>query len=94
MKNSKSEKHIIGEYTARRVGNSLMLTVPVSTGVTDNTKFVLQTKSDGTLEYQPVSQDDNPWTNSEYAKVDFQKALAEDGNYGLETAVGKERVEW
>ncbi|VDG18397.1 hypothetical protein [Lactobacillus paracollinoides] [Lactiplantibacillus mudanjiangensis] len=94
MKKASSKSRIIGEYATRKVGNSLMLTVPVSAGVTDNTKFILRKKADGTLEYQPVSRDDNPWTNGKYATVDFQKNLELDGNYGLTSSVGKEGVEW
>jgi len=94
MKTTTNTDRIIGEFAARKVGNSLMLTVPVSAGVTDNTKFVLRQKKNGTLEYQPVKQDDNPWTNGDYADIDFKKQLTIDGNYGLEAPVGKERVEW
>lgn len=81
------------KQSVRKIGQSFRLTVPTST---DNTgvRLILGTKSTGVFNYQPVSLDDNPWTNGDYAKIDFQQALVADGNYGLETAVANERVDW
>jgi len=79
------------KQSVRKIGQSFRLTVPASTA---DAQFILGTKSTGMFNYQPVSPDDNPWTNGEYAQIDFQKALAADGNYGLETAVASERVDW
>jgi len=81
------------KQSVRKVSQSFRLTVPASTD-TAGAHFILGTKSTGVFNCQPANPDDNPWTNGEYAQIDFQRALAADGNYGLETAVANERVDW
>lgn len=91
MTKKKSER-ILGEFTTRKIGNSLTLTVPQTAGIPAGKRFVLVEKDDGTLEYHAVK--DNPWLDGEYADIDFQSELRDVGNYGNESPLGREHVEW
>ncbi|BDR59214.1 hypothetical protein [Xylocopilactobacillus apicola] len=47
-------------------------------------------EKDRTLEYRTA--ENNPWLNGEFADIDFEKYLAEVGNYGFEKPRGKEII--
>jgi hypothetical protein len=85
-------ERILGEFSTRKTGNSLILTVPVTAGVPEGQKFILKAKSDGSLEY--VVADQNPWTSGEYDNIDFRAELNDVGHFGNESPVGKENIEW
>ena len=80
---------VLGEFTARKTGNSLSLTVPVGSGVSEGQKYLLVMEADGTLIYK--AQGDNPWLNGDYRDIDFRAEMADVGNYGVEVPVGKEK---
>ncbi|WP_125582232.1 hypothetical protein [Levilactobacillus cerevisiae] len=80
---------VLGEFTTRKTGNSLSLTVPVGSGISEGQRYLLMMEEDGTLIYKV--QDDNPWLNGDYSDIDFRAEMDDVGNYGVERPVGKER---
>ncbi|ETY73291.1 hypothetical protein [Lactiplantibacillus fabifermentans] len=83
MQLAEHKNHIIGEFTARRIDSELMIAIPAIAAVSAGARFTLYLKNDGTLQYQPVTFDDNPCTNGTYANLDFIMDLSELGNYGI-----------
>ncbi|KRM40422.1 hypothetical protein FD47_GL002826 [Lentilactobacillus parafarraginis DSM 18390 = JCM 14109] len=88
----KRSERVLGEFSTRKTGNSLTLTVPKAAGVPAGKRFVLVAKDDGTLEYRAVHG--NPWLDGEYDDIDFRAELNDVGNYGQQSPIGKERVDW
>lgn len=82
---------VLGEFTTRKTGNSLSLTVPVSAGIAEGQKYLLVLEEDGTLIYK--AQDDNPWLNGEFKDIDFQAELDDVGHYDVIRPIGKEKME-
>jgi len=89
---SKTDEHVIGEYETRKIGHSLVLTVPKKAGIAEKEKYLLVKKDDGSLEYRPVQT--NPWHNGDYDDIDFEKINQELGSIDNGSPVGKENVEW
>ncbi|GEP23286.1 hypothetical protein LDI01_08790 [Lentilactobacillus diolivorans] len=46
--------------------------------------------SDGILVYRPSRLDDNPWTNGDYASINFKSARESDLNLDKENRAGRE----
>ncbi|WP_035181146.1 hypothetical protein [Lentilactobacillus farraginis] len=86
-----NKERVLGEFTTRRSGNSLSLTVPASAGIPEGKKYVLVLTDNGNLEYRAVHN--NPWLDGDYADIDFRAELSKNGNYGLEKPVGKEKFD-
>lgn len=86
---TENNPRILGEFTTRRTGNSLSLTVPAGSGVLGGQKYLLVMEADGTLVYKP--QNDNPWLNGDYRDIDFRAEMADVGNFGVENPIGKEK---
>ncbi|AKP64438.1 hypothetical protein [Levilactobacillus koreensis] len=92
MMEKNSNERIIGEYETRRIGHSIVLTVPKKAGIDEKEKYLLIKKNDGSLEYRPVQT--NPWLSGTYDDIDFKKINKELGNIDNGSPVGKENVEW
>jgi len=92
MMAKKGLERVIGEFETRRIGNSLVLTVPKKAGVSESEKYVLVKKADGILEYRPVQQ--NPWLAGDYADIDFKTLNQTLGDGDNGSSIGKEHVEW
>lgn len=88
----KKTERVLGEFSTRKTGNSLTLTVPQTAGIPAGKRFVLVAKDDDTLEYRAVK--DNAWLDGELADINFQTELEDVGNYGDESPMGKERADW
>lgn len=86
------KERVIGEYETRKIGNSLVLTVPQKVGVPEKSKYLLVAKPDGVLEYKPVES--NPWLNGEFDDIDFDAEIAQLDDIDTGVAVGKESVIW
>lgn len=80
----------LGTYTARQVGDSLIITVPATAGVTAGTRFELTVNGNGDLTYHRVKS--NPWTDGTYANIDFDELRKTYGTVD-DTPVGKERLD-
>ncbi|BAP84865.1 hypothetical protein LOOC260_102870 [Paucilactobacillus hokkaidonensis JCM 18461] len=78
----------LGIFSTRKAGNSLILTVPTTSGVTEGVEFELIKEEDGSLVYKPKNS--NPWLDGTYDGYDFRKDLNKIGNFGDEGSVGKE----
>ncbi|MFC6207215.1 hypothetical protein ACFP1G_06955 [Levilactobacillus tongjiangensis] len=91
MKSSVNE-HIIGEFETRKIGNSLVLTVPKKAGIGEREKYLLVKKVDGSLEYRPVEK--NPWLAGEYADIDFEALNKDLSGFANDSSTGQENVEW
>lgn len=87
-----NKNRILGEFSTRKTGNSLVITVPKNAGVPIGKKFTLVVKEDGSLVYR--SNDNNPWLNGDFDDIDFRANLKEVGNYGLDEAQGKEKIDY
>ncbi|WP_294757757.1 hypothetical protein [uncultured Lactobacillus sp.] len=84
-------KKKLGMFIARKVGNSIVLTVPSKAGVKPGQRFELIQEDNGTLIYKAI--DSNPWFNGEYDDIDFKKEIAKVGNPDT-MQVGKENISW
>ncbi|BDR57141.1 hypothetical protein [Xylocopilactobacillus apis] len=84
-------ERILGEFSTRQTGNSVVLTVPKKAQIPAGRKYILFLKKDGTLEYRTA--ENNPWLNGEFADIDFKKEMADVGNYGVEKPRGKEIID-
>ena len=82
-------KKKLGMFIARKVGNSIVLTVPSKAGVKLGERFELTQKDNDTLIYKVI--DSNPWFNGEYDDIDFKKEIEQVGNPDT-MQVGKENV--
>ena len=78
-------------FIARKVGNSIVLTVPSKAGVKLGERFELTQKDNDTLIYKVI--DSNPWFNGEYDDIDFKKEIEQVGNPDT-MQVGKENIPW
>jgi len=85
-------ERIIGEFETRKIGNSLVLTVPKKAGVEERIKYLLVKKADGSLVYRPV--ENNPWLAGDYDDIDFKTLNQTLGDGENGRPVGKERVQW
>jgi len=85
-------KKKLGMFIARKVGNSIVLTVPSKAGVKLGERFELTQKDNDTLIYKKAI-DSNPWFNGEYDDIDFKKEIAKIGNPDTMQA-GKENISW
>jgi len=88
----KDNARVLGEFSARKTGNSLVITIPQSAGVSEGKKFTLLVKNDGSLEYR--SSDNNPWLNGYYDDIDFRADIDKVGNYGFDIPQGKEKFDY
>lgn len=88
---SANNPRVLGEFTTRKTGNSLSLTVPVSSGVPEGQKYLLTVEEDGTLIYK--AQNTNPWLNGDLSDIDFQSEMKDVGNFDSGGPVGKEKIE-
>lgn len=87
------KKREVGEFKARKVGTSLVITIPSELAVSAGEKFKLMVAGNGqTLTYERTTSD-NPWDNGTFASVDFQQEVADVGNAD-DGDWGKEQVEW
>lgn len=87
------KKRTLGQFKARKVGTSLVITIPSELAVTAGERFNLVVDDDGqTLTYQRADSD-NPWDNGTFANVDFKQEIADVGNAD-DGDYGQERVEW
>ena len=84
-------KKKLGMFIARKVGNSIVLTVPSKAGVKLGERFELTQKDNDTLIYKVI--DSNPWFNGEYDDIDFKKEIEQVGNPDT-MQVGKENIPW
>jgi len=91
MKPSVNE-HVIGEFETRKIGNSLVLTVPKKAGIGERKKYLLVKKVDGSLEYRPVEK--NPWLAGEYADIDFETLNKDLNGFANGSSTGQENIEW
>ena len=82
-------KKKLGNFVARKVGNSIALTVPSMAGVKPGQRFELIQEDNSTLIYKAI--DSNPWFNGEYDDIDFKKETEKVGNPDT-MQVGKENV--
>lgn len=82
-------KKKLGNFVARKVGNSIALTVPSKAGVKLGQRFELIQEDNSTLIYKAI--DSNPWFNGEYDDIDFKKETEKVGNPDT-MQVGKENV--
>ena len=82
-------KKKLGNFVARKVGNSIALMVPSKAGVKLGERFELTQKDNDTLIYKAI--DSNPWFNEEYDDIDFKKETEKVGNPDT-MQVGKENV--
>lgn len=80
-----------GEFTIRKTGNSISLTVPVGSGVPEGQKYLLMVEEDGALIYK--TQNTNSWLNGDFSDVDFQSEMKDIGNFDSGEPVGKEKIE-
>jgi len=83
-----NKRRTLGIVTTQKIGDTIALTVPTSTGIAEGQKYLLTMAEDGTLIYH--AQADNPWLNGDYRDIDFRAELADVGNYGIERPAGKE----
>ena len=83
-------KKKLGNFVARKVGNSIALMVPNKAGVKPGQRFELIQEDNDTLIYKKAI-DSNPWFNGEYDDIDFKKEIAKVGNPDT-MQVGKENV--
>lgn len=81
----------LGNFVARKVGNSTALTVPSKAGVKLGQRFELIQEDNNTLIYKAI--DSNPWFNGEYDDIDFKKEIEKVGNPDT-MQVGKENIPW
>lgn len=81
----------LGNFVARKVGNSTALTVPSNAGVKLGQRFELIQEDNDTLIYKTI--DSNPWFNGEYDNIDFKKEIEKVGNPDT-MQVGKENIPW
>ncbi|RMC41744.1 hypothetical protein F5ESL0233_05370 [Lactobacillus sp. ESL0233] len=81
----------LGNFVARKVGNSTALTVPSKAGVKLGQRFELIQEDNDTLIYKTI--DSNPWFNGEYDNIDFKKEIEKVGNPDT-MQVGKENIPW
>ncbi|RMC46706.1 hypothetical protein [Lactobacillus sp. ESL0230] len=81
----------LGNFVARKVGNSTALTVPSKAGVKLGQRFELIQEDNDTLIYKTI--DSNPWFNGEYDDIDFKKEIEKVGNPDT-MQVGKENIPW
>jgi len=86
------KERVIGEFETRKIGNSIVLTVPQKVGIPEKTKYLLVAKPDGSLEYKPV--ENNPWLNGKFDDIDFGAEIAKLDDIDTGVAVGKESVQW
>ena len=82
-------KKKLGNFVARKVGNSIALMVPSKAGVKLGQRFELIQEDNSTLIYKAI--DSNPWFNEEYDDIDFKKETEKVGNPDT-MQVGKENV--
>ena len=82
-------KKKLGNFVARKVGNSIAPMVPSKAGVKPGQRFELIQEDNSTLIYKAI--DSNPWFNGEYDDIDFKKETEKVGNPDT-MQVGKENV--
>ena len=82
-------KKKLGNFVARKVGNSIALMIPSKAGVKLGQRFELIQEDNSTLIYKAI--DSNPWFNGEYDDIDFKKETEKVGNPDT-MQVGKENV--
>ena len=82
-------KKKLGNFVARKVGNSIALMIPSKAGVKLGQRFELIQEDNSTLIYKAI--DSNPRFNEEYDDIDFKKETEKVGNPDT-MQVGKENV--
>lgn len=83
-----------GEFKIRKVGNSMVITVPKSLNFKEGETFTLKTDETGESLIYKKTKSTNPWENGQFEDFDFLANMQEVGNYGKSSDVGKENVEW
>ncbi|MFD0896709.1 AbrB/MazE/SpoVT family DNA-binding domain-containing protein, partial [Loigolactobacillus binensis] len=85
---------LTSNFITRKVGNSLVVTIPQSLNVAAGEKFSLQASDDGTMLLYRRDKSNNPWFNGEFANVDFDRLIDEVGDLGEINSLPEEHVEW
>ncbi|MCO6536315.1 AbrB/MazE/SpoVT family DNA-binding domain-containing protein [Lactobacillus sp.] len=81
----------LGNFFARKVGNSTALTIPSKADVKLGQRFELTQENNGTVIYKSIGS--NPWFNGEYDDIDFKKEIEKVGNSDT-MQIGKENMPW
>ena len=81
----------LGNFFARKVGNSTALTIPSKADVKLGQRFELTQENNGTVIYKSIGY--NPWFNGEYDDIDFKKEIEKVGNSDT-MQIGKENMPW
>lgn len=81
----------LGNFFARKVGNSTALTIPSKADVKLGQRFELTQENNGTVIYKSIGS--NPWFNGEYDDIDFKKEIEKVGNSDT-MQIGKENMLW